>query len=224
MYLCPFDDELHPKVAIDKQEAVGGNGGYFFDSGCNLFGLRKVHVNCGPFDWNNKHYASTIKRIFLEFERPTHSQQGKYLSPSYVQYAVYGDSATTTFEIDADDSIVRIDVWASDDLVNAVQFYLKSGLVSELYGAPYIYGSKLTSFVGKNPDSKLVGVHGRFGGVIDKLGFNFASLAPDKNGFPPLPVDSDDTKSTVVTEDVSTETDEEGNASWDVIGLLNNQQ
>jgi len=41
-----------------------------------------------------------------------------------------------TFDIDANDSIVRIDVWTRDDLVNAIRFHLKSDLISELYGMP----------------------------------------------------------------------------------------
>ena len=191
-------DKEHTKVVIERQEAVGGNGGHLFDSGCNLFGLRTVHIKCGPFESNSKSYTCLIKRIFLEFERPTHSPEGSYQSPSYLGLNVYGNSSGYNFEVDADDSIVRIDVWASDDFVNALQFHLKSGLVSELYGTPYIFGSELTSFEGKNPNSKLVGVHGRFSGVIDKLGFTFAAIVPNGNNCFPCIVDEDGTNQSVV--------------------------
>eukprot|EP00532_Pseudo-nitzschia_australis_P012552 CAMPEP_0168211052 /NCGR_PEP_ID=MMETSP0140_2-20121125/3503_1 /TAXON_ID=44445 /ORGANISM="Pseudo-nitzschia australis, Strain 10249 10 AB" /LENGTH=67 /DNA_ID=CAMNT_0008137705 /DNA_START=54 /DNA_END=254 /DNA_ORIENTATION=+ len=56
------------KVGLDKQEAVGGNGGVSFDSGCNPSGLCKIHICVGPYQHKDVWYHSTIKRIFLEFD------------------------------------------------------------------------------------------------------------------------------------------------------------
>ena len=189
----------HPMVVLDKQNAVGGKGGYLFDSGCNLSTLQRVHIQSGDFEWNSKTYPCTIKRIFFDFEKPLESSQSKSqpkesLTPFYRGLGVSGEYTETIFEMDANDSIVRIDVWTSEDLVNAVQFHMKSGLVSELYGAPYIDGPLLTTFEGKSPASKLVGVHGSFGGVMNKLGFTFATgtVFDDDIGFPPLTEESTD--------------------------------
>ena len=78
---------------LDKQDFVGGNGGYLFDSGCNVTGLRKVYMEqvCmehGKYKYDNcnKIHPYLIKRIFLEFNNsPTdfslNTKHGRY--PQY---------------------------------------------------------------------------------------------------------------------------------------------
>ena len=59
---------------LDRQDSVGGLGGHLFDSGCNLSGLRKVHIELGGYQYENRRYPSLIKRIFLVFNNhPTDS-------------------------------------------------------------------------------------------------------------------------------------------------------
>ena len=58
---------------LDKQEAVGGTLGYIFDSGYDVSGLRRVHIEQGQYESNKRYYPSLIKRIFLEFNKPADS-------------------------------------------------------------------------------------------------------------------------------------------------------
>ena len=76
---------------------------------------------------------------------------------------------------------MKADVWADDMVVNAVQFHLASGHISPRYGIPAC-AENPTTFAGEK-GSQLVGVYGRFGGVIDSLGFRFATV---DNGVPSL--------------------------------------
>eukprot|EP00534_Pseudo-nitzschia_fraudulenta_P014246 CAMPEP_0201248244 /NCGR_PEP_ID=MMETSP0852-20130820/56057_1 /ASSEMBLY_ACC=CAM_ASM_000632 /TAXON_ID=183588 /ORGANISM="Pseudo-nitzschia fraudulenta, Strain WWA7" /LENGTH=93 /DNA_ID=CAMNT_0047546933 /DNA_START=5 /DNA_END=286 /DNA_ORIENTATION=+ len=81
-----------------------------------------------------------------------------------------------TAEISSSDSgrIVRIDVWTDGTLVNALRFRFDSGEITETYGMP-LSCEPTASFEGKCPGSILVGIHGRFSGVLDKLGFSFST-------------------------------------------------
>jgi len=174
-------EETRPKLLVEKLDAVGGNTGYLFDSGCNMLGVRAVHIQFGLYPMKTNHYrqCSAIKRIFFEFANTTGMQQYRTKVPSYTGLGVCGQSVTATLDIDPDDCIVKVDVWATPkDVVNAVQFRMKSGSVSELYGwGPDVEGCQRTTFKGTHPGSNLVGVHGRFQGVIFKLGFTFAAPA-----------------------------------------------
>jgi hypothetical protein len=175
---------------LDKQEAVGGTGGSLFDSGCNVAGLRKVHIQHGTYQYNESTqlYPSLIKRIFLEFNKPTdpnlNTEQERH--PHYFGMS-QGTEILSTFDlVDSNDPIVKVNIWI-DKYVTGVSFILKSGTTSQIYGTPSKYDT-LTTFEGKN-GSIMVGIHGCFGGVIDSLGITFAKIIHDDLGFPPNFVD-----------------------------------
>ena len=175
-----FDEQKYPKVLIDKQEAVGDRDsgrGYMFDSGCNLSGVRKIHVCLGTSTnhINQIKYYQTIERIFLEFETTMHSD--KHLTPFYdVGGAFSGSGIRRILKVDKNDSIARIDVYRHGYTPCGIQFHLNSGAVSELYGSTGNSGA--TSFEGNHPGSKLVGVHGLYSKSIVKVGFTFAGPTP----------------------------------------------
>merc|ERR1712183_1011047 len=161
-------------ISVDKQEAVGGKGGGEFDSGCNLSGICKVHIHHGNFFFGNKfaYYNCVIKRIFLEFNKPTQSNKKQKGEPWYGQHGTNGHTTENTILLNSNDRIVKIDVWTDGFIVNAIRFVMKSGTISQIYGRP---AGSYKSFEGKNEKSQLVGIHGRYGGIIDSLGFTFAS-------------------------------------------------
>ena len=152
-------------VVMDKQEAVGHGGGSLFDSGCNLSGVSKVHISYHGRDRNSNFIGtcvfSAIERIFLEFKKPL--QQSEPKVPFYSWKApkpkVEKRKFLTEqiFEVDDNDPIVRIDVW-TDYFVNAIQFHLESGLISQLYGVPDSRSETKPpiSFKRKCPDSQLL--------------------------------------------------------------------
>jgi hypothetical protein len=186
---CKSSEEgNNPKVIIDRQNPHGGNRGRLFDSGCNLSGVRKVHIHTGPFQGREYHYHdSAIKRIFLEFE--TALQPGRTRTPSYPLWGWRAEGDETryppslyptterTFVVDPEDPIVRIDVWSNYQIVTAIRFHLESGSISEIYGMVGTQNglNPPVVFEGRRPGSRLVGVHGFYSGVIDTLGFTFAS-------------------------------------------------
>lgn len=157
-------------------EAVGGDGGIPFDSGCNPFGVKKVTVTTGPF-WGNK---EVIQRIHLEFNYPTSAGSESETLPSFPSFAVHNEEGDTDNKVGSlvlypNDCIVQVDVW-STGIVRAVQFHTKCGIISPLFGSP-TGDSVMTEFrAPAEEDAELVGVHGRYGGVIDKLGFSFAKV------------------------------------------------
>lgn len=77
-------------------------------------------------------------------------------------------------------------MWTDGNIVKAIQFHMNSGFVSELYGAPLHTSNSATptSFEGKHPGSRLVGVHGIYDTAIIKLGFTFATFEPVGVKFP----------------------------------------
>eukprot|EP00532_Pseudo-nitzschia_australis_P018037 CAMPEP_0168310682 /NCGR_PEP_ID=MMETSP0142_2-20121227/66958_1 /TAXON_ID=44445 /ORGANISM="Pseudo-nitzschia australis, Strain 10249 10 AB" /LENGTH=248 /DNA_ID=CAMNT_0008263521 /DNA_START=1079 /DNA_END=1825 /DNA_ORIENTATION=+ len=116
-----WDKKDAPKrVVLDKQEAVGRNWGESFDSGCNISGLRKIHICLGPYQKNESSYF-IIKRISLEFDNPSHSDEK--LEPFYcfADMNVNKKDTMRVFEFGNDDSVVRVDVWTDDRCVSAVQ-------------------------------------------------------------------------------------------------------
>ena len=141
-----FDEGYNTTVALDQQTAVGGKGGIAFDSGCNLSGLRKVHIHCGPFYHEGVDtYDSTIKRIFLEFDKPFHLKDARG-EPSYNGCGIGMNKDRDTqsiFELNPSDSIVRIDVWNDGFVVNAIRFFMKSGAISQLTECQSIQPSQL---------------------------------------------------------------------------------
>mmetsp|Transcript_26021 Transcript_26021/g.54761 ORF Transcript_26021/g.54761 Transcript_26021/m.54761 type:complete len:220 (-) Transcript_26021:196-855(-) len=169
-----WDKKDAPKrVVLDKQEAVGRNLGLPFDSGCNISGLRKIHICLGPYDEHARPYP-IIKRIFLEFDNPSHSDEKLEPFYGFVDMVVTTKDIMRVFEFGNDDSVVRVDVWTNDEYVSAVQFCMESGAVSQLYGA---HNNTLpNAFLRGGPSSKLVGIHGLYDGAIDKLGFTFAEV------------------------------------------------
>ncbi|CAB9519546.1 expressed unknown protein [Seminavis robusta] len=159
------------KWTLTKLEAVGGKGGHLFDSGCNPSGVKKVRIEYGKFDWNGNKYLCLVKRVFLDFTDGN--------AVSYIGCGVCTTGkVTSTFELCPNDEISKVVVWSDDKYVTAIQFYTMAGIVSPMYGIPKDKNSKdknsvETTFEG-GPGSRLVGIHGRFAGVIDKLGFTFA--------------------------------------------------
>ena len=191
-----FDEEKNPTVTLDKQKAVGGDSYNMFDSGCNLSGLRKVHMY---WDYNTKSTChsgsrSTIKRIFLEFDKPSRSNDRR--EPSYnngIAMSKISDDTLSIVEVNTNDPIVRIDVWTNGSIVNGIQFFMRSGAISQLYGMTVNPNNPATTFEGKGPCSELVGVHGCCGeavGGINKLGFTFATFKNKNLGFPPNHIDA----------------------------------
>jgi hypothetical protein len=78
--------------------------------------------------------------------------------------------------------------------VKAIRFHLKSGSFSEICGRPDNPSEPSTSFEGKHPGSKLVGVHGLSNydhqSNIQKLSFTFATDMLDNTCFPPASVET----------------------------------
>ena len=203
-------------VTLDKQTAVGAPGVNLFDSGCNLSGLRKVHIYCGRFHNNRIDFRSTIKRLFLEFDKPSNSSTIREPSYNGIGMFIQSGDVENILELNPNDSIVRIDVWTNNILVNGIQFFMKSGAVSELYGVPNI--KPPITFQGKQPGSKLVGIHGCFGGVVYKLGFTFATTSTVDHDFPPSSsIDIDSTWATLsggVESTAGASKEKEEDASW----------
>eukprot|EP00535_Pseudo-nitzschia_heimii_P008404 CAMPEP_0197192366 /NCGR_PEP_ID=MMETSP1423-20130617/24963_1 /TAXON_ID=476441 /ORGANISM="Pseudo-nitzschia heimii, Strain UNC1101" /LENGTH=193 /DNA_ID=CAMNT_0042645233 /DNA_START=104 /DNA_END=685 /DNA_ORIENTATION=+ len=182
-----IDKQRRRKVMIDKQKAVGGSGGYLFDSGCNLSGVRKIRIQCGRYSKHNDVYRNTIKRVFLEFKKPSPANNLRF--PSYDGPFKPDKFRERILETEPDDPIIRVDIWTDGKVVNAIQFHMRSGFISEVYGLPQS-DSESYSFAATQPDSYLVGIHGSFGEVIDKLGFTFAKIESHSTGFPPSPSDT----------------------------------
>jgi hypothetical protein len=186
---------------LDKQDSVGGTGGHVFDSGCNPSGLRKVRIELNAYHYkiNNKTFPSLIRRIFLEFNNhPTDSnldtKQERH--PQYVGFTGKPNDKLCTFDlVDPNDPLVKVNVWSDDICVTGVNFILKSGTISQLNGFPS-ESDTLTTFEGQN-GSAMVGIHGRYGTVIDRLGITFAKTIRDDLGFPP---NSNDDASTLQKE------------------------
>ena len=165
--------------SINKQDAVGGVGGYAFDSGCNPTGVSKVHILCGEHFWIKKYLWATL-RVFLEFrDSPTKH-------PTY--HGWQKNSGTLhTFEVGPDDKITKVVVWADKICAHALQIHTKNGIISELYGFPN-EDSKPHEFYGGHAikdgdDIQIVGVHGRVGGLLDSLGFTFGTVVTPKSSF-----------------------------------------
>mmetsp|Transcript_3484 Transcript_3484/g.7956 ORF Transcript_3484/g.7956 Transcript_3484/m.7956 type:complete len:316 (+) Transcript_3484:145-1092(+) len=180
-----------PTLICDKQDSVGGFGGYEFDSGCNLSGVKKVYVYIGSTILFGRLslYPSTIRRIYFEFETPINALSKNFtgrLSPTYgaksTLWSIIG-SSPCVLEVDANDPIVKIDVWTDTVLANAVRFHFRSGAISETYGTKPARRPDPVSFEGRSRgNSRLVGLHGRYGSAIDRLGFSFVVPPPPRTG------------------------------------------
>jgi hypothetical protein len=161
------------KMALSKDPAVGGNVGGMFDSGFNPSGVEKVRIECGSIKHNGRKYMNTIERIWIDFRCPTTDSPANVIFHGYPVHKQ--GNKIFTFKLRPDDKLVKAVVWSDGVLANAVQFHTESGIVSPMIGMP-ARGAQVTKFQG-GCGSELVGVHGRFGGVIDKLGFSFATVS-----------------------------------------------
>ncbi|VEU42216.1 unnamed protein product [Pseudo-nitzschia multistriata] len=166
-------------MSLNKQEAVGGKGGYAFDSGCNISGLRKVHIHAGPYAHGTVKYHALINRVFFEFDTPFH--QNSEQEPCIHVFGgveMYAKNTTySVFLVPENDPIARIDVW-SDNLVTGLQFTMASGAVSQVYGSISPTKSSKSSFEPKDDSLwQLVGIHGSCGTVVDSLGFTFGRVS-----------------------------------------------
>ncbi len=163
----------NPKIRFDRKPIVGNEQGIFFDSGCNLSGVTKVIITFDHIFKGNERYSNhAIYAIKLEFAKPS---KGIQTVPRYPGLVPTGKHYRSDFTVDPGDSIVRIDVWTSENLLTALQFHTKSGFISELYGTPQINDNKVTIIKSKYPDAQLVGVHGSYhkNGILC-VGFTFA--------------------------------------------------
>ena len=165
------------------------NKRHFFTSGRNLSNLCKVYIRIVA---NGGIYNGAIQRIFLEFEKP--------LSESRVPFYYGGGTTTSTtatsttssgdddsyiervLEISKNDPIVRVLVWENESHVKAISFQMNSGTISEVYGllgSCSGLGATTKSYRADYPNSKLVGIYGRFDNVLGTLGFSFARVVDD---------------------------------------------
>jgi len=167
---------VKPIIAVKtiKEHDVGGDLGYRFDSGCNPTGVTKIHIVCGHFKYDKKEYKWAVLRVFLEFADSSKN-------PSYHVYQI-SRGILSTFQVNPGDKITKIVVWADELSAHALQIHTKYGIISELYGCPNqeskpheFYGG--SAFEGRD-DIELVGVHGKCGELLDRLGFTFAAVVP----------------------------------------------
>jgi hypothetical protein len=167
-------------ISYTKSPTVGGPGGYLFDSGCNPEGVKKIFIVCGEYSspTTGINCRSSIKRIYFD-EAP---EKGK----DVIYHAVGVDVPTRngavqnkdfTVDIGPDESIVKIKVWTNDEIVNAVQFHMNNGRISPMYGTGWnCNGKEPSTLLEGTDDSIVVGFHGRYAGVIESLGFSFATF------------------------------------------------
>jgi hypothetical protein len=166
---------------------AGGSGGSRFDSGSHPMGVSRIHIECGSLSIPGFDTCQlTIKRVFLEFHSPEATSSSTSCHPeleekipSYQGHACYKavTNITFTFQLEPNDWIEQAVVWTDGILANAVQFYTKAGIESPLYGIPKDDGKRVVFGGGEHQEGSghLVGVYGRFGGVIHSLGFKFRS-------------------------------------------------
>ena len=150
--------------------------GQIFVSSYNLTGVRNVHIWIDA-QANGGTHNGAIQRIFLEFEEPLQPSEHKVPFYDGAEPKNDGSSIERILEIDRHDPIAGILVWETDSCVQAVRFQMKSGLLSEIYGVLHSGVSYSTfHFQAEHPDSKLVGVFGNFGEVLNTIGFKFARI------------------------------------------------
>ena len=131
--------------------------------------------------------------VFLEFNKPADSnldtkqeRHPQYFGINVAVGAVNTNKISSFDLVDPNNPIVKVNVW-TDEFVTGVSFTLNSGTTSQVYGAPS-KSDTLTTFEGKN-GSTMVGIHGCFGSVIDRLGITFAKIIQDDFGLPPNSID-----------------------------------
>ncbi|CAB9498782.1 unknown protein [Seminavis robusta] len=172
--------ETKTKWTLTKLPAVPSSlfSSLSFDSGCNPSGVKSVQVECGKcFLRGTASYKSTVKRIFLQFHQNVTPETDAIYWGCPVDTE---NNITFTFEVGPGDEIVKILVWSDGWCIHAVQFHTGAGVVSPRFGIPQeaivSFASKVTAFEG-TPGSRLVGIHGKFGGSIHELGFSFATAS-----------------------------------------------
>jgi len=131
-----------------SQMLAGGTGGWGFDTGMNLSGVRSIDVWCGKY----------LASFQIKFRDGTTSQHvgGKGGTPN-------------TFPVPEGESITRIEVW-SDRLIHAIQFHTNRGTVSQKLGGEG--GARQT--LQAPPGQSLVGFFGKSGDLIDSIGADWA--------------------------------------------------
>ena len=171
------------EYSVDQQKPVGstGKGGLVFDSGCNFSGVRKVRVRHGKISTSWFSSRHVIKDIGLEFNETSDDDNNNSNNSNNNSSTTTETDCESIFNIDGDDSILRIDLWTDHRFVTGVRFHLASGQKSKIYGELPDPSPPPTSFRGL----RLVGVHGtRSGrGFLQRLGFTFAQ---PKVNIPPL--------------------------------------
>lgn len=161
---------------VTKNIAVGGAGGQLFDSGVNPSGLASIEVETGAYKQN---YVNVIKRLHLTFRDGHTTKENIYWGISCHPQ----NNKSFHFPIDQHDSIESIHIWADEKLVCAVQFHTKAGITSPMFGAPpKKIEDSATVIKLDQPNENIVGIYGRFGGVVDKLGITTGQVAVN----PPL--------------------------------------
>ena len=181
---------------VIKRMAVGGTGGQPFDSGVNTSGLAVIHVETGC--WGNA-YINIIKRIHLTFRDGFSTENNIYLGIACHQR----NNHRMQFVIAPHDSVQKVLLWADTVCVHAIQFHTQSGMVSPMFGIPSQDGIEPTEFVLDEPNETIVGLFGRFGGIVDKLGLTTGQVM-DHSLLPPqveLPCGPEDDDSALVNHD-----------------------
>jgi len=162
------------RLVLCQPQPAGGTSGHKFDSGCNPQGVAKIRIECGERNWKGIRFLSCVKRVFLDFHKMVPSSS----CPDAIYWGCgvhISNNKTFTFDLAPGDEIFKAVVWSEGMVVNALQFHTKLGYLSPVFGIPR--DNAKTTEVGGEESASLVGIYGRFGAVIDSLGFTFASVA-----------------------------------------------
>mmetsp|Transcript_30148 Transcript_30148/g.46215 ORF Transcript_30148/g.46215 Transcript_30148/m.46215 type:complete len:192 (-) Transcript_30148:87-662(-) len=160
-------------VEQERADPAGGKGGVPFDSGRNLTGVTRISIE---LFWDSLYNQNMIKRVFIDFSKYSPGRDF-YLAGRRYKTRV-DEKSVCSFDVDPNDHILKVVVWADHQAVSALQFHLVSGHISPRYGIPSDSAKPVTYSGGEG--SQLVGFYGRHSAWIDSLGFAFAT----RNGIP----------------------------------------
>lgn len=152
-------EEAARQAKVLKPSAYhGGGGGDFFCSPINLTGVREITCrNCDGDD--GRKLVSTMHLKFSD---------GKSFGPG----GGCGASKTNTWEVPSGVFITKVEVRASHDFLDGMQFFASDGSASPWFG-----GGGGSKRVEEAPEGKsLVGVEGRVGGIIDGVKFIWGTV------------------------------------------------
>lgn len=184
-FACLVDEQQTPdlRTLVDITNVVrmpgyGGNGGSLFDSGVNPSGVAKVQLELGYFSWFSALYphgcksphVCVVKRFHVSFRDGMDTSHAIYHGQPVDQE---GENARCVFSIPRGDSISSISIWSDQYCVNAIHITLASGVMSPMFGTP---SHSASMAVINTQNQTVLGIHGRYGGVMDKLGFTIGNI------------------------------------------------